>query len=228
MGENEWLNGYLEAILDVEAGGRRAIEESSDGSSKKKSIFLRKRFDEKNQIHKVKEEKHFSPTKYFVEEVINSFDEADLHKTWIKVVATRNSRERSNRLENMCWRIWHLSRKKKQIAWDDAQKLVKRRLEREKATEDLSELSEGERDKTDSNQSDFVTDIARINSDNQIWSDDKSRQLYIVLISLHGLVRAENMELGRDSDAGGRVKYVVELAQALANMNGIHRVDLLT
>lgn len=80
MGENEWLNGYLEAILDVGAGRRRAIEESSDGSNKKKSSFLRKRFDDK-----VKEEKNFSPTKYFVEEVINSFDEADLHKTWLKV-----------------------------------------------------------------------------------------------------------------------------------------------
>ncbi|KAL2467557.1 putative sucrose-phosphate synthase 4 [Forsythia ovata] len=222
MGENEWLNGYLEAILDLGAG-RRAIE-SSNGSSKKKSN-LRKRFDEKIQIHIEKEEKLFSPTKYFVEEVISSFDEADLHRTWIKVVATRNSRERNNRLENICWRIWHLARKKKQIAWDDAQKLVRRRLEREKAAEDLSELSEGEKEKSDSH---FVTDISRINSDNQIWSDDKSRQLYIVLISLHGLVRGENMELGRDSDTGGQVKYVVELARALANTNGVHRVDLLT
>ncbi|KAL2499384.1 putative sucrose-phosphate synthase 4 [Abeliophyllum distichum] len=221
MGENEWLNGYLEAILDVGAD-RRVIE-----SSKKKSS-LRKRFDEKIQIHEEKEEKLFSPTKYFVEEVINSFDEADLHRTWIKVVATRNSRERNNRLENICWRIWHLARKKKQIARDDAQKLVRQRLEREKAAEDLSELSEGEKDKSESHQTDFVTDISRINSDNQIWSDDKSRQLYIVLISLHGLVRGENMELGRDSDTGGQVKYVVELARALANMKGIHRVDLLT
>lgn len=32
-----------------------------------------------------------------------------------QVIATRNTRERSNRLENMCWRIWHLTRKKKQV-----------------------------------------------------------------------------------------------------------------
>lgn len=36
------------------------------------------------------------------------------------------------------------------------------------------------------------------------------------------------MELGRDSDTGGQVKYVVELARGLASMEGVHRVDLLT
>ncbi|TYH18394.1 hypothetical protein ES288_A05G267300v1 [Gossypium darwinii] len=36
------------------------------------------------------------------------------------------------------------------------------------------------------------------------------------------------MELGRDSDTGGQVKYVVELARALANTKGVDRVDLLT
>lgn len=75
-----------------------------------------------------------------------------------------------------------------QVAWDDAQKLVKRRLEREKgrsdAAEDLSDISEGEKEKGDANQTDFPTNsISRINSDTQIWSDeDKLRQLYIVLI----------------------------------------------
>lgn len=36
------------------------------------------------------------------------------------------------------------------------------------------------------------------------------------------------MELGRDSDTGGQVKYVVELARALGGMPGVYRVDLLT
>ncbi|KAI8570676.1 hypothetical protein RHMOL_Rhmol01G0054500 [Rhododendron molle] len=45
---------------------------------------------------------------------------------------------------------------------------------------------------------------------------------------LHGLIRGENMELGRDSDTGGQVKYVVELARALGSMPGVYRVDLLT
>ncbi|CAI6007232.1 unnamed protein product [Closterium sp. NIES-65] len=54
------------------------------------------------------------------------------------------------------------------------------------------------------------------------------KRLYIVMISIHGLVRGENMELGRDSDTGGQVKYVVEIARALASMPQVYRVDLLT
>ncbi|XAR55680.1 Sucrose-phosphate synthase [Bertholletia excelsa] len=235
---NEWINGYLEAILD--AGSM--IRSGNLSMSKKCNVRFEieklkyERFEEnsKEGDDEVDREKLFSPTKYFVQEVVNSFDESDLHRTWIKVIATRNTRERSNRLENMCWRIWHLARKKKQIAWDDAKRLATRRLEREKgrndAAEDLSELSEGEKEKGDTNQTEPAIDkISRINSDTQIWSDnDRPRHLYIVLISLHGLVRGENMELGRDSDTGGQVKYVVELARALANMKGVRRVDLLT
>ena len=52
--------------------------------------------------------------------------------------------------------------------------------------------------------------------------------LYIVLISVHGLVRGYDMELGRDADTGGQIKYVVELAQALAENPRVARVDLLT
>ncbi len=56
----------------------------------------------------------------------------------------------------------------------------------------------------------------------------RGQPLYFVLISLHGLVRGHEMELGRDSDTGGQVKYVVELSRALARHPGVHRVDLLT
>ncbi|MFT5825272.1 MAG: sucrose-phosphate synthase, partial [Yoonia sp.] len=38
----------------------------------------------------------------------------------------------------------------------------------------------------------------------------------IALISLHGLIRGENLELGRDEDTGGQTRYVLELARALA------------
>nr|WP_245995140.1 HAD-IIB family hydrolase [Inmirania thermothiophila] len=50
----------------------------------------------------------------------------------------------------------------------------------------------------------------------------------MVLISLHGLVRGHNLELGRDADTGGQIKYVVELARALAAAPEVRRVDLLT
>jgi sucrose-phosphate synthase len=52
--------------------------------------------------------------------------------------------------------------------------------------------------------------------------------LYIVLISVHGLIRGTDLELGRDGDTGGQTKYVVELARALAAQTGVARVDLLT
>lgn len=52
--------------------------------------------------------------------------------------------------------------------------------------------------------------------------------LYIVLISLHGLLRANNLELGRDSDTGGQIKYVVELGKTLAKSPAVQRIDILT
>ncbi|MDD2800755.1 MAG: HAD-IIB family hydrolase [Methylococcales bacterium] len=52
--------------------------------------------------------------------------------------------------------------------------------------------------------------------------------LHIVLISIHGLIRANNLELGRDADTGGQTKYVVELAKALAKQENVQRVDLVT
>lgn len=56
----------------------------------------------------------------------------------------------------------------------------------------------------------------------------KDRKLYIVMISIHGLVRGHDMELGRDADTGGQILYVVELARALAAHPEVGRVDLLT
>ncbi|KAF3565939.1 hypothetical protein DY000_02018364 [Brassica cretica] len=140
MAGNDWVNSYLEAILDV----GQPLDDA------RPSLLLRERG-------------RFTPSRYFVEEVITGYDETDLHRSWVKAVATRSPQERNTRLENMCWRIWNLARQKKQY-----------------------------------------------------------------LCSLHGLIRGENMELGRDSDTGGQVKYVVELARALGSMPGVYRVDLLT
>ena len=51
---------------------------------------------------------------------------------------------------------------------------------------------------------------------------------YIQLFSLHGLIRSGNLEMGRDADTGGQVKYVMELAAALSAREDIGRVDLFT
>jgi sucrose-phosphate synthase len=52
--------------------------------------------------------------------------------------------------------------------------------------------------------------------------------LYIALISLHGLIRGEEPELGRDADTGGQVLYVLDLARALAEHPDVSRVELMT
>jgi len=50
----------------------------------------------------------------------------------------------------------------------------------------------------------------------------------IVLVSLHGLVRGDRLEIGRDADNGGQIVYVMELARALAALPEVDRVHLFT
>ena len=58
--------------------------------------------------------------------------------------------------------------------------------------------------------------------------NEQKREIHIVLISIHGLIRGSEMELGRDADTGGQCKYVLELAIALGACPEVTRVDLLT
>lgn len=59
-------------------------------------------------------------------------------------------------------------------------------------------------------------------------SSKPRKPLYIVLISVHGLIRGHDLELGRDADTGGQTKYVVELARALGERDDVEKVVLLT
>lgn len=51
---------------------------------------------------------------------------------------------------------------------------------------------------------------------------------YVQMFSLHGLIRGENIELGRDADTGGQINYVLELGRELSRRPDIGRVDLFT
>src|SRR5690554_2183273 len=42
--------------------------------------------------------------------------------------------------------------------------------------------------------------------------------LRIAMLSIHGLIRGSDLELGRDADTGGQTKYVVEMTRALGEM----------
>jgi sucrose-phosphate synthase len=52
--------------------------------------------------------------------------------------------------------------------------------------------------------------------------------MYILLLSIHGLIRGHDLELGRDPDTGGQTKYVVDLARALGACRDLDQVDLVT
>ncbi len=54
------------------------------------------------------------------------------------------------------------------------------------------------------------------------------RKLDLLHISIHGLIRGENMELGRDPDTGGQCLYAFELVKALSRHERVRRVSLLT
>ncbi|KFK25382.1 hypothetical protein AALP_AA8G106300 [Arabis alpina] len=226
MAGNDWVNSYLDAILAAEPG---LAAEPRIGNPKS-SLLLRERG-------------HFSPTRYFVEEVITGFDETDLHRSWVQAAATRSPQERNTRLENLCWRIWNLARQKKQVEGKNVKRVAKRNLEREKARKEMSvdmseDFSEGEKadlhgeihqpHNSDKKTKGSMSRITSVDVFENWFAKHQEEKLYIVLISLHGLIRGENMELGRDSDTGGQVKYVVELARALGSMKGVYRVDLLT
>ncbi|WP_029935246.1 HAD family hydrolase [Thiomicrospira pelophila] len=58
--------------------------------------------------------------------------------------------------------------------------------------------------------------------------NEKQADFYIALISVHGLIRGNNLELGRDADTGGQTLYVLELAQALSERPEVGKVELFT
>ncbi|WP_332446504.1 HAD-IIB family hydrolase [Sphaerochaeta sp.] len=51
--------------------------------------------------------------------------------------------------------------------------------------------------------------------------------MYIAIINLHGLVRKEDIEMGRDADTGGQTRYVVDLVKELSKREDVE-VDLFT
>ncbi len=52
--------------------------------------------------------------------------------------------------------------------------------------------------------------------------------LYLMHLSVHGLIRGDRPELGRDPDTGGQVDYVVNLLRELGTHPQVRRVDLVT
>jgi sucrose-phosphate synthase len=84
-----------------------------------------------------------------------------------------------------------------------------------------------------------TTDLTAYETQQRTWaeetpttraeSDDRAdRPLHIMSLSVHGLVRGQDIELGRDADTGGQVSYVVDQARALASHPRVGQVDVVT
>ena len=43
--------------------------------------------------------------------------------------------------------------------------------------------------------------------------------MYVLMLSVHGLICSHDLELGRDPDTGGQTHYVVDLAQGAKDSN---------
>jgi sucrose-phosphate synthase len=50
----------------------------------------------------------------------------------------------------------------------------------------------------------------------------------VLSLSVHGLVRSKDIELGRDPDTGGQVSYVVDQARALVRHGAVDHLELVT
>ena len=56
----------------------------------------------------------------------------------------------------------------------------------------------------------------------------RERGLYIQMYNIHGLIRGNNLELGRNSDTGGQTNYVLEFAKTLSKMKEVEKVEIFT
>lgn len=72
MADNDWINGYLEAILDTEGS---AVAKQAPEKGKK---------DSKSDGKEAAKKEDSLAVPFFVKQ-ITGFDETDLHRTWMKV-----------------------------------------------------------------------------------------------------------------------------------------------
>jgi sucrose-phosphate synthase len=149
---------------------------------------------------------------FFVQRILESISEEDVALSWARAVAGGQG---ASRLRNTLWRVWHLMRKRSQVSREE---------ENEAETESEFESLASSPSRADL----LLSPPGRLPALLESELESQKDSIYLVLISLHGLVRGTEMELGRDSDTGGQVRYVVELARALAQHPRVHRCDLFT
>lgn len=224
---NGWVESYLEALLSKGLSNEHVgkLDEDTDDVDADKNVYAT----------------------YYLQQILG-LDEGGLWEAWSKARSSRATGSRDARLQYLSWRVWGMKQKRVKVRAEGRQELEELPDEVVLVDTDAPEDEVGEPEGV-GRESGVVFGVDRksvgsvsVNEDVEVRLrpvDDvpldvtsslkeKEDKLYIVLISMHGLVRGDKMELGKDPDTGGQVKYVVELARALADHPAVHRVDLLT
>jgi len=148
--------------------------------------------------------------------------------------------EKEHRLTNCSWRLWGIALTKERAACA--------RLTQRAAAGYGTEIPEDSDVEDDRNESSTSLKNAASSGEDEpeikeeapselplwrqptiTWAPPRiTPNLYVVMVSIHGLVRGEEMELGKDADTGGQVKYVVDMARELGRHPHVARVDLFT
>lgn len=223
---NSWVDSYLEALLTAGLSTEHI-----------RDVHAQKGLDTDADRELA--------AKYYVQQVL-ALDEDSIRDAWFKATRRSGSKlsgEKDARMEQLSWRVWGMKRKREKVAAevvsetqyvdeDDAVALTPSSLTIEEdfyPTNLRLELSRVQSDSSDDVL--LLTDGTPTSPNaigNRLLVDHHGPKFYVVMISMHGLVRGDRMELGKDPDTGGQVKYVVEVAKALSRHPAVHRVDLLT
>ena len=59
-------------------------------------------------------------------------------------------------------------------------------------------------------------------------TSEPEQGLRILIINIHGLLRGNGLEIGRDADNGGQTRYVYEVAEELSHNPEVSHVDIFT
>jgi sucrose-phosphate synthase len=157
--------------------------------------------------------------------------------------------EKDARLEYLSWRVWHMKTRRRAHVVEEEDFTTSVVDDVEETSEDDEILAPEQQHAQRVERNDKFVQAARIGGIrmakemrerneavemvigrdvNEATWENREHDLYVVLISAHGLVRGFDMELGKDPDTGGQVKYVVEMAKAMAEHPAVGRVDLVT
>jgi sucrose-phosphate synthase len=157
--------------------------------------------------------------RYYLQQLCAVTD-SQLNNAW-RIFRYKNP---NSRQEYLSWRIWAIKNCPKVSIISKLPNLVNDEI----IDEELKDLKYIDTEEYFDSDDDALSNISVETLSTCQYGENRFPKLYCVLVSMHGLIRGEDMQLGCDSDTGGQVKYVVELTKALACNPAVHRVDLLT